>query len=136
MESPYPFARFERFFTTREVFAVYLEGALVGTFTICTGNDEYGLHHWANPGHQALYLSKLAILPEHQGRGLGSACLGAIEELAAQRCCQAIRFDAVSRHELLLKFYQRLGYQSRGVIQVRDGLQRNWDITLFEKVLG
>lgn len=82
--------------------------------------------HWQRSDVPAMYVHKLAVLPEWQGQGLGTWCLQAIEKLAIDRSYCAIRLDGVKTHSKLLRFCTSRGYQHVGelIYNSNDGLMR------------
>lgn len=62
---------------------------------------------------QGARLRKFATLPTHQGRGVGSAVLTAILELAQQRGDAQMWLDA--RQEAM-GLYQRFGFEPKGAV--------------------
>ena len=85
--------------------------------------------------HGALYLSKLAILPDRQGRGLGTWCVAQVEALAAAQGCTVIRFDAIAAHSALLRFYERLGYVERPAPRSLISRVASSSVVVFEKAV-
>lgn len=131
----YPIEAMLRHAESGHLYAVLEAGDRVGTFIAATTGWKYTHAHWADPAHRALYLNKLAIVPGQQARGLGRCCLAQVEQLAYAQRCPAIRFDAVTRHPVLARFYTAHGYQPKGDLTVTDPLGRDWDVTLYEKLL-
>ncbi len=70
------------------------------------------------PADQPYYLSALAVLPSHQGSGVGRFAMAEADGLVAGRGGDAIRFDAVTTNTPAVAFYRRLGYSEAGVIPV------------------
>lgn len=133
---PVPKEIYREYARTKSVFAVYDGVDLAGTFTIGPDALEAYLPGcWADDTHRAVYLSKLAVLPGLQGRGIGRWCMGRVDELAREYGAHAVRFDALTRNAPLLAFYDRTGYRRRGDMYVYDEIGRGWDIVLYEKVL-
>lgn len=106
----------------REVFAVYQDSLLIGTFNIGSMPEKYYFAdmsaYWKNPAAPTLYFSAFALLPSHQQQGVGSWCMQQVDRLVMERGHNLVRFDAVSHHEKLLHFYDRLGYERRGVLDL------------------
>jgi len=122
-----------------EVYAVIINGDLVGTFTleittiVPYSYAKYGKIVWQISNIMAVYVHKLAILPTWQGKGLGSKCIQAIEKLAIDRSCYSVRLDGVKTHSNLLSFYKNRGYQPVGELTYNSDV---WvDAIVFEKVL-
>lgn len=117
---PYPLELMHKSAQERDVYAVYDGVELVATFTTGAAPPPYYLtipglwQSWDAAGEPALYLNRLAVLPEFQGRGIGTWCMKKIERLAQAEGCRAVRFDAYDKHLKLLEFYDRLGYHRRG----------------------
>jgi predicted N-acetyltransferase YhbS len=87
--------------------------------------------HEDQPGRA--YLSRLAVLPAHRGRGLGDALLRFAEERARasgrSRACLSVRLALPSRQ----KYYQRRGYRLVGQTMPADDSTPTY--VLFEKEL-
>ena len=116
-DPPYPLHLLRRDAAERDVYAVRQDGRLVATFTLgTTPPPYYDMRIWAMPDARAMYVNRLAVRPELQGRSIGSACMKTVEELAAAAGCGAVRLDAAERYEQLLKFYERAGFERRGVL--------------------
>ena len=132
-DPPYPLDQMQRDAVERAVYAVYAGEQLAATFTAGTTPpySYYETADWLEPAARALYISRLGVLPELQGRGIGVGCLAAIERLARDGSCAAVRFDAFAGHPAVLRFYERAGYERRGMATWQDGAQG----VLFEKHL-
>jgi GNAT superfamily N-acetyltransferase/ketosteroid isomerase-like protein len=127
-DPPYPLESLRKDAEERRVYRIRLDRGLAGTFTIGTEPLEYydaGI--WSTPDEKAVYASRLAILPELQGRGIGTWCMGEVERIAAEDGL-AVRLDGYEKHERLLRFYDRLGYERRGVVE-----DRGCKLVCFEK---
>jgi GNAT superfamily N-acetyltransferase len=121
-----------------EVYALTSGKTPIGTFTLETTMPasylKYGNIHWQILDVLAVYVHKLAVLPDWQGQGLGTWCLQAIERLAADRGYAAVRLDGVKTHSKLLRFYASRGYQQVGELIYNSD---TWvDAFVFEKVLA
>jgi GNAT superfamily N-acetyltransferase len=60
----------------------------------------------ARPG---LYLEDLFVLPEHRGRGVGSAVLAHLAHLALERGCGRLEWAVLNWNQEAIRFYERLG---------------------------
>jgi len=69
---------------------------------------------WDSGGEPSFYLTRLAVLPRFQRRGIGRACIGAVERLALERDCRSVRLDAAEQHARLLNWYVKLDYREVG----------------------
>jgi GNAT superfamily N-acetyltransferase len=126
---PAPLARVEADAVKGSLYVVYAGVALVATFTLAEQPSvPYGAIKWNAPGARTLYLNRLAVLPELQGKGLGGWCMNYIEESACQRGCLAVRFDVLKQNASLRRFYERLGYVPRG-----ERAHSGWEFVCYEK---
>ena len=62
------------------------------------------------------YFGMLAVDPRQQGRGLGRALVGAAEDYARRRGCEAMDLDVVDLRRELTAFYGALGYTATGEV--------------------
>ena len=106
----------------KDVFGVYDDTVLMGTFNISTQPESYYRDDmsafWRYPDQPALYFSAFALLPSYQQQGAGSWCMAQVDRMAQERGHTQLRFDAVSNHAKLLAFYERNGYEPRGVLDL------------------
>lgn len=87
-------------------------------FLLCkTGAQLLGSVH-LQLTEEGVHLGMLAVQPSHQGQNIGKALLSAAEHAARHMgAADCIVMEVITcRHELIA-FYQRLGYQSTGVIR-------------------
>lgn len=109
----YPRDPFEQHVQKGTAYSVELgSGRLVATFTASRDAPDYlDLSLWPNGAEPSFYLSQLAVSPKLQGRGIGRACIAAVERLALEHGCRSIRLDAAESHAGLLDWYLKLGYR-------------------------
>jgi len=120
----------------KSVFAIREGNQAIATFTIGTqAPSYYDMTIWENPGAKALYVSRLAVLPALQGRGIGKWCMSTIERLAVAEECTAVRLDAYDKHVKLQDFYCRLGYQQKGTSRFNTKLYGETGAVFFEKIV-
>jgi ribosomal protein S18 acetylase RimI-like enzyme len=60
---------------------------------------------------QDYYLLSLALLPEFQGKGLGTVLLGEIQFQAQEQGCQTLCADVAYSNDRACRWLERLGYQ-------------------------
>jgi GNAT superfamily N-acetyltransferase len=115
---PYPLWRMRREAVSRQIWLVEERGRAVGTYTITTRPPHrYPATRFAR-GVRALYLNRLAVVPERWGGGIGASLMRRVEEHARQAGARAVRFDAFRDNPPLRAFYRRLGYVERGPYHV------------------
>jgi ribosomal protein S18 acetylase RimI-like enzyme len=59
---------------------------------------------------QYFYIAKLSVLPEHRGKGIGSALIQAMEEHARRQGFKRVGIGVISPSERVYGLYHRLGY--------------------------
>jgi ribosomal protein S18 acetylase RimI-like enzyme len=87
----------KRAFQRELFFVALLEGSLVGT--VMGGYD----------GHRG-WIYSLAVSPETQRRGIGTALMRRVEQELAKRGCPKINLQVLSSNAGTVAFYQKLGY--------------------------
>ncbi|MFD6780463.1 GNAT family N-acetyltransferase [Streptomyces diastaticus] len=75
------------------------------------------------PQEPAWFLDTVAVSPEAQGRGLGSAVLVPGIEEAGQAGCPAFLETSSERN---VRFYERLGFRVTAAVTLPDGGPRTW----------
>ena len=92
-------------------------GAIVATWTVgTTPMRHYPPDFWPEDDRRAMYLNRLAVHPDRQGRGTGARCMAVAAARARQLGCSAIRLDYLAANGALRRFYTRLGYEPRGEV--------------------
>ena len=116
-DPPYPIQLLRKDAKEKNVYAVTMGEQTLATFTVSTRPLPYYFPElWLHPNQKAVYVSHLAVLPERQGKGIGSWCMREIEQIAISWDCQAVRLDAYERYNKLLEFYDKLGYERRDIV--------------------
>ena len=124
-DPPYPLHLLQRDAREKEDYAVAdteRGQRPLATFTLGTQPPPYygDATLWAEPAAHAAYLTRLAVLPAEQGRGIGRWCMARAEALARERGWAYLRLDVHGGHTSLARFYQGLGYEPRGTVAVRS----------------
>lgn len=133
----YPLHLMQKDAREKSIYAVREGERIIATFTVgLQAPSYYAASVWQNPGAKALYVNRLAVLPDCQGNGIGTWCMRAIEQLALAEGCCAVRLDAYDEHMKLHEFYRRLGYQERGEARVMTKLYGETGAIYFEKVVA
>lgn len=131
-DPPYPLDRLIADVAAREVWAVRLGDRVVATFTVgTTPPHPADPPAWREGDAPALYLSRLAVDPAAQGRGLGAWCMGRVEARARELGCRSVRFDVLAANAGLRGFYERLGYHLRG-----ERTRAPYTFACYDRVLG
>jgi len=82
---------------------------IVGTILVVPSDPRSQCPYYGQP-HVAT-VHQFAVLPEHQGRGVGSALLGRAEVLAQAEGYQELALDTAEPAGHLLEYYRRRGYR-------------------------
>ena len=112
-------ASFARLQAAGELFVGVEAGRMIGGCVLRTQIDPV----WSDrPERAAAYLSKLVAARHGSGAALGEQILEAAQTLARERGAEWLRLDCVASNVSLARYYQRLGFYPRGVV---DGLLRH-----------
>ena len=68
-------------------------------------------------GHRG-WINYLAVLPEHQGKGLGRVMMAEAERLLRDAGCPKINLQVRSSNSAVIEFYRRLGYGVDDVVSM------------------
>jgi GNAT superfamily N-acetyltransferase len=72
---------------------------------------------------RVLYVENVVFKPELRGSGLGRALMQWIEAHAIEQGCNMVTLDAYQKNHAARSFYERLGYDPRGVHFVKEVLR-------------
>ena len=96
-------------------------------------DDVYKNVKWLTLNERNIYLHRLAIHPDHQGKGLALKLMSYAEEFTIQRGYKSIRLDTFSGNPKNNKFYNLQGYTKLEKIFYRD--QSDMPFHCYEKIL-
>jgi ribosomal protein S18 acetylase RimI-like enzyme len=111
-----------------ELYSLIINGEIVGA--ICISLEKP--HYYKNKNTKSLYLSALAILPEHQNKGYGASLIRHAEDIASKKFINLITFDVLSDYEKLNKYYEKLGYKK---LYLLSGKTFNYNV-LLKKIIS
>jgi ribosomal protein S18 acetylase RimI-like enzyme len=75
-------------------------------------------------GHRG-WINYLAVLPEHQGKGLGRVMMAEAEQRLRDAGCPKINLQVRSTNTAVIEFYRRLGYSVDDVVSMGKRLVRD-----------
>lgn len=91
---------------------------IVGIIVLNEVQDpEYADLNWVtDENSRNLVVHRLAVHPEHQGKGIAQKLMSFAEEFARQNTYDSIRLDTFSQNSRNQKFYDTRGYQRTGEV--------------------
>jgi len=100
-----------------ELFVLELGHKVAGTIVISTLMDEEYKHvQWLTPNGNNIYIHRLSIHPENQGRGHAQVLMNFAEDFAKAKNFDSVRLDTFSQNMRNQKFYETRGYTRLGDI--------------------
>lgn len=114
----YPSKRaFENDVARNELFVLEKNNTVVGCVVISTFMDEeYIPIKWLTPNQNNIYIHRLAVHPNYQGKGYAQELISYAETFAKQQNIASIRLDTFSQNPRNQKFYELRGYKRLGDI--------------------
>lgn len=108
---------FEADLLRNELYVYLYQEQLVGCVVMTALMDpEYSEITWLTPNDNNLYIHRLAVHPQYQGRGIAKALMDEMELLARQNGAVSIRLDTFSQNKRNQRFYENRGYVRLGDI--------------------
>lgn len=108
---------FENDVARNELFVFGAEGKIVGGIVVSTHMDEeYVPIEWLTPSGNNVYIHRLFVHPEQQGRGLARKLMDFAEAKAKAEGFESVRLDTFSQNKRNQRFYEARGYQRLGDI--------------------
>lgn len=103
---------FENDIKKGELFVLQETSEIIGTIVISTFKDEeYKEIQWLSNQENALYIHRLAVHPNFQGKGYAQKLMRYAENYAKENQFSSIRLDTFSQNNRNQKFYEQRGYQ-------------------------
>ncbi|MEN8789137.1 MAG: GNAT family N-acetyltransferase [Flavobacteriaceae bacterium] len=101
----------------KELYISEVEGRTIGVIAITTQIDEeYVPVQWLTQTSNNLYVHRLAVHPEFQGRGYAQKLMSFAEKQAREKQYISVRLDTFSKNYQNQNFYEKRGYKKLGDI--------------------
>lgn len=103
---------FEKDIERNELFVMEVNGRVIGTVVVSTFmDDEYKAIDWLSPNTNNIYVHRLSVVPEEQGKGYAQELMDFAEDHARKNKFLSVRLDTFSQNKRNQKFYEKRGYQ-------------------------
>lgn len=79
-------------------------------------DDFYSAIDWLTPNKKQLYVHRLAVHPEQQGKGIARELMDFGEQLAKENNCLSVRLDTFSKNPRNNRFYNARDYKKVGEV--------------------
>ena len=100
-----------------ELYVLKEKKTIIGTIVISTFMDEeYVPIKWLSPSLNNYYIHRLAVHPDHQGKGYARKLMDYAEAFAKAKKASSVRLDTFSQNRRNQRFYEARGYQRLGSI--------------------
>ncbi len=104
-------------FERGELYVLLEKEALIGAVTLSTLMDEeYEPIAWLTETTKHLYVHRLCVHPDFQGKGYAQILMDYAEDHARRQGFPSVRLDTFSQNKRNQKFYETRGYQKLGDI--------------------
>ncbi len=103
---------FEKDIERSELYVLENGERIIGTIVISTLMDqEYFPIQWLTPNENNLYVHRLAIHPDYQGKGFAQELMDFAEDHARKNGFVSVRLDTFSQNKRNQRFYETRGYR-------------------------
>lgn len=108
---------FEQDISRKELFLLKSGTNLIGCITITPIMDEeYRPVKWLTQNNNNIYIHRLAVSPEYQGKGFAQTLMNFAENYAREKNFESVRLDTFSQNKRNQNFYEQRGYKKLGSI--------------------
>jgi ribosomal protein S18 acetylase RimI-like enzyme len=117
-----------------ELYVLELNNELIGCICVSTFMDEeYETISWLSETKNNIYIHRLAIHPNYQGKGHAQKLMAFAEDFAKKNHSQSVRLDTFSKNQRNVTFYEHRGYKRLGNIYFPK--QSDYPFYCYELVL-
>ena len=103
---------FETDLKRKELYVIEIENEVIGCICISSHMDEeYKSVEWLSENKNNIYIHRLAIKPELQGKGYAQQLMHFAESKSLEENRRSIRLDTFSRNTRNQRFYEKRGYK-------------------------
>jgi ribosomal protein S18 acetylase RimI-like enzyme len=96
-------------------------------------DEEYKSVKWLTKNEKNLYIHRLAVDPDFQGRGYARKLMDFAEKYAADNKFNSIRLDTFSQNKRNQKFYEKRNYTKLGTVFFPN--QSDFPFFCYEKII-
>ncbi|MBT8288806.1 MAG: GNAT family N-acetyltransferase [Flavobacteriaceae bacterium] len=108
-------ASFEQDIEQNELFVYEIKGSVIGCIAISSLMDvEYKDVEWLSESGNNIYIHRLAIKPDFQGKGYAQQLMRFAENKSRIEKRRSIRLDTFSKNIRNQRFYEQRGYERLG----------------------
>ncbi len=108
---------FENDIERSELYVLENNHEIIGTMVITTLMDEeYIPIQWLTPNNRNVYIHRLSVHPNQQGKGFAQKMMDFAEDYAKKNNFVSVRLDTFSQNKRNQKFYETRGYHRLGDI--------------------
>lgn len=119
----------------QQLWKLEVDDKIIGLIVLTDIEDaEYKDIKWLTKNHQNLYIHRLAVHPEFQGKGYAQKLMSFAENYAKQHNFISIRLDTFSQNKRNQKFYKQQNYKQLGSIYFPK--QSEYPFYCFEKIVN
>lgn len=105
----------------KELYLLKDNNIVIGCVVVTTlMNVEYEAMTWLTNNENNLYIHRLAVHPDYQGKGYAQQLMTFAEDHARSNGYTSVRLDTFSQNERNQLFYERRGYKRLGDIHFPD----------------
>ena len=100
-----------------ELYVFEEDGQVIGTIVLSTLMDEeYVPVEWLTPSDKNIYIHRVSVHPDLQGKGYAQKLMAFAEDYARKNTFASIRLDTFSQNKRNQKFYETRGFERLGDI--------------------
>ncbi|MGS0525908.1 GNAT family N-acetyltransferase [Zobellia nedashkovskayae] len=100
-----------------ELYVLEEDGQIIGTIVLSTLMDEeYVPIEWLTPSNNNIYIHRVSVHPDLQGKGYAQKLMAFAENYARENKFASVRLDTFSQNKRNQKFYETRGFERLGDI--------------------
>ncbi|WP_400071084.1 GNAT family N-acetyltransferase [Zobellia russellii] len=100
-----------------ELYVLEKDNQIIGTIVISTLMDEeYEPIEWLTPSGKNIYIHRVSVHPDFQGKGYAQKLMTFAENYARENSFASVRLDTFSQNKRNHRFYEARGFQRLGDI--------------------
>ncbi|MUH35796.1 GNAT family N-acetyltransferase [Zobellia amurskyensis] len=100
-----------------ELYVLEEDGQIIGTIVLSTLMDEeYVPIEWLTPSDKNIYIHRVSVHPDFQGKGMAQKMMAFAENYAQENAFVSVRLDTFSQNKRNQRFYEARGFERLGDI--------------------